>query len=80
MNKKCLLCVSVCYTALALAVLYAILLALDFLLLNIYTYSNEVGKNAGKISTDAGIAFEGLMPYQKLHFGPVCGTAFLSLK
>lgn len=80
MNKKHLLRVTVSYTALALAVLYAVLLALDFLLLNIYTYSNKVGKNAGKITTDAGIIFEGLMPYQKLHFGLVCGTAFLSLK
>lgn len=44
MTKKCLLCVTVSCTALALAVLYAILLALDFVLLNIDTCSNNVGK------------------------------------
>lgn len=80
MNKKCLLRVTVLYTTLALAVLCAILVALNFLLLHIYICSKKVGKNAGKISTDAGITFEGLMLYQKLHFGPVCGTAVVSLK
>lgn len=54
---------TVSYTALALAVLYAILLALYFILLNICIYSTVVGGNAGKISADAGITFEGLMPY-----------------
>lgn len=60
MNKKCLLRVTVLYTTLALA----ILVALNFLLLHIYICSKKVGKNAGKISTDAGITFEGLMLYQ----------------
>lgn len=66
----------VSYTAMAYAVLYAILHSSTKYL---YLFQ-KVGENAGEIITGTGITFECLMLYQKYHLGPVRGTAFLSLK
>lgn len=66
-------------TALAFTVLYAILLALDFLLLNTCTSSKKLEEKS-ETSADTGITSEGLgFFYQQLHFRPVRAVTFLSL-